>query len=176
MIIFRSLTVSLLVFSAAIVSPALARSRILHVVDLTESGAKAAREPKPFDESADAMADVDAALARASNQNRLALVILGGNWCHDSRALAMKFEDPRLAQIIADRYEVVWVDVGFRDRNLDVAKRFGFTEIRSTPTVLVLSGGGELQNGKSAEDWNDAASKPIEEIIDYFRAFPGRGV
>ena len=36
----------------------------------------------------DAMADVDAALARASASGKRVLLVLGANWCHDIRALA----------------------------------------------------------------------------------------
>ena len=34
------------------------------------------------------MADVDAILVRARFEDKLALIIMGENWCHDSRALA----------------------------------------------------------------------------------------
>jgi hypothetical protein len=127
--------------------------------------------PRPFDETRDAMQDVDAALAAAAVSGRNVLLVLGGNWCHDSRGLAAKFDQPELAGVIAESYELVWVDVGYRDRNLDVAARFGVMELLGTPTVLILSPEGALLNRDSVHDWRTADSKPYDETLAYFQKF-----
>ena len=129
--------------------------------------------PRPFDAARDAGADVDAAFKAAKISGRNVLLVLGGNWCHDSRGLAAKFERPELAKIIAEGYELVWVDVGYRDRNLDVPARFGVMELLGTPTVLVLSPEGELLNGDSIHDWRSADSIAYEDALDYFGKFAG---
>jgi len=128
-------------------------------------------DPRPFDASRNAMMDVDVALAAAKVSRRNVLLVLGGNWCHDSRGLAGKFEEPELAAVVADGYELVWVDVGYRDRNLDVAQRFGVLEVRGTPTVLILSPEGELLNADSVHDWRTADSKPYDETLVYFKKY-----
>ncbi|MEZ5892542.1 MAG: thioredoxin family protein [Parvularculaceae bacterium] len=138
-----------------------------------KGGGEADDEPRPFDETRDAMADVDAALAAATTSRKHVLLVLGGNWCHDSRGLAGKFEKPELARVIADGYELVFVDVGHRDRNLDVARRFGVKDLLGTPTVLILSADGELLNATSVHDWRTAASKSDEETLAYFKAYAG---
>ena len=50
-----------------------------------------------FEPSADALADVQQALERAEANDRLALIVVGGNWCHDSRALAARLNRSPLA-------------------------------------------------------------------------------
>ncbi len=132
---------------------------------------KAASEPRPFDERADAQRDVDAALLAAAASGKNVLLVLGANWCHDSRGLAGKFEDPTLASIIESGFHLVFVDVGQRDRNLDVAARFGVAEIVGTPTILILSSKGDLLNRDSVHDWRTADSKSLEEAIAYFSGF-----
>ncbi|WP_428407767.1 thioredoxin family protein [Hyphococcus sp.] len=132
-------------------------------------------DPRPFDDARNAMADVNAALDRAQLNGKNVLLVLGGNWCHDSRGLAAKFEREELAGVIDDGYEVVWVDVGRRDRNLDVAQRFGVDDLYGTPTVLVLSPEGELLNRDSVHDWRTADSKPYDETLRYFERFAGNG-
>ncbi len=126
---------------------------------------------RPFDETRNAMMDVDAALASAGIRGKRVVLVLGGNWCHDSRGLAGKFEEPELAAVIADYYELVWVDVGHRDRNLNVAMRFGVPQIFGTPTVLILSSEGALLNKESVHDWRTADSKPYDETLGYFMRF-----
>ncbi len=127
--------------------------------------------PRPFDASRNAMMDVDVALAAAKVSGRNVLLVMGGNWCHDSRGLAAKFDEPELSRVIVIGYELVWVDVGHRDRNLDVAERFGVMEIRGTPTVLILSPGGALLNRESVHDWRTADSKPYDETLAYFSKY-----
>ncbi len=132
-------------------------------------------DPRPFDDSRNAMADVNAALTAAKASRKNVLLVLGGNWCHDSRGLAAKFEQDDLAEVIAENYELVWVDVGYRDRNLDVPRRFGVPELYGTPTVLVLSPDGELLNPNSVHEWRTADSKPYDETLSYFQTYaPGQ--
>ncbi len=128
-------------------------------------------EPGPFDGAADAMRDVDAALLAAKATGKRPLLVLGGNWCHDSRGLARKFSTPPLESLIAGNFDVIWVDVGHRDRNLDVARRFGVDRIVGTPTVLILSPEGELLNRDSTNDWRTAETKSLEDAISYFGSY-----
>ena len=96
---------------------------------------------------------------------------MGANWCHDSRGLAGWFAKPRFAAMLDAKYELVYVDVGHRDRNLDIARRFGIADIKGTPTVLVLSSGGALLNRASAAQWRNAASRTEADIFAYFDQF-----
>jgi thioredoxin-like negative regulator of GroEL len=135
--------------------------------------AKAADDagPRPFDETRNAMADVDAALLAAAERNTKALLVLGADWCHDSRAFAAMLEKPALAALVAERFELVFVDVGRRDRNLDVARRFAVDDLKGTPTVLIVTAGGELRNRDSVSEWTSAASRTGEELLRYLSSF-----
>jgi hypothetical protein len=46
-----------------------------------------------YDETADAAAQIDAALAEAAARAGPALLVFGANWCHDSRGLAHTLGD-----------------------------------------------------------------------------------
>ena len=127
--------------------------------------------PRPYDPERNAMFDVDAALQAAQYSGKKVLLVLGANWCHDSRGLAGKFEKPELAALIEASYELVYVDVGQRDRNLDVGARFGVPELFGTPTVLILSLEGILLNKDTVHDWRTADSKPYDETLAYFQVF-----
>ena len=118
----------------------------------------------PYDASRDASVDVDAALMAAATSGKHVLLIMGGSWCHDSMALWDQFHTPRAAAMLADRYETVWVDVGHRDRNLDIARRFGLDGIHGTPTVLILTPQGTATNLEDAPTWRNAASRKPDAI------------
>ena len=81
-------------------------------------------EARPFEESADATAQVNAALARAQLNEKRAILVLGANWCHDSRGLAGWFAQPRFAAMLEAKYELVYVDVGHKDRNIEIFAYF----------------------------------------------------
>ncbi|MFT5330878.1 MAG: thioredoxin-like negative regulator of GroEL [Parasphingorhabdus sp.] len=152
----------LLLAMAAMTAPESARA---------EQTAAAHPEARPFEESADATAQVDAALARAQLNEKRVILVMGANWCHDSRGLAGWFAQPRFAAMLEAKYELVYVDVGHKDRNIDIARRFGLKAIKGTPTVLVLSAQGALLNRQSAPKWRDAASREHDDIFAYFDQF-----
>ena len=114
-----------------------------------------------FDPSADAMANVDAALAAAQLSRKHVLLILGGDWCHDSLALMDAMDIPRTQAMLAARYEIVRVHVPFSrsERVLPVAQRFGIAEVEGTPTVLILRPDGTATNLEDAPRWRNAASR-----------------
>lgn len=118
--------------------------------------------------TADASADVDAAIARASISGKRVLLVLGANWCHDSRVLAGWLETPRFAALGAAHYEVVFVDVGSPQtgdgRNLDIARRFGLPDMPGTPALLVLTAEGKAVNLETAASWRNAASRSEDAI------------
>ena len=129
-----------------------------------------------FDATANAQSQLETKLNAAKNMDRKVLLIMGGNWCHDSAALANLIDTPRFAGMITQHYEVLFVDVGVpqigKGRNLDIAKRFGIKKVKGTPTVLVLSADGELLNSKKdAASWRNAASRSDDDIYRYFAEF-----
>ncbi len=125
-------------------------------------------EARAYAVSPDAMGDVDAALARAAAHDRRVLLVMGANWCHDSRALAAWLAAPRFAALVAAHYELVFVNVGMPQsgdgHNLDIAQRFGIADFPGTPALLVLTADGHLINADTATSWRDAASRSEDAI------------
>ena len=132
-------------------------------------------EAKLYNAARDARADVAAALARAKAGNKSVILVMGANWCHDSKALAGWFETPRFKAMLTPRYEIVYIDVGKpqrrEGRNIEIARGFGIKKIKGTPTVLILSPDGELLNKKDAPTWRNAASRSEDDIFRSFAEF-----
>lgn len=126
-------------------------------------------EARAYAVTPDAMADVDAALARAGANGKRVLLVMGANWCHDSRALAGWLETPRFAALVAERFELVFVDVGEpqtgEGRNLYIARRFGIENLEGTPAVLVLTEESQLLNRDTAASWRNAATRSEDSIL-----------
>lgn len=134
----------------------------------TTAAAPAHPEAKSFTVTPDAMGDVDAALTRAAANGKRVLLVMVANWCHDSRALAGWLETPRFAALVAERYELVFVNVGLPQtgdgHNLAVSERFGLKGFPGTPALLVLTADGQLINADTAQSWRNAASRSEDAI------------
>lgn len=137
------------------------------------AGAALAAETDPdgerFESSPDPVADVRGAVQRAKENDRQALVVLGANWCHDSRALAARLYKSPLADVIEEDYELVFVDVGFLDKGGDVLAEFDVPQFYATPTVLIVDpASGQVVNNGSRHVWGNAYNIDMESSVRYF--------
>ena len=139
---------------------------------LTAQNATAAEtdpDGKLYAASADALGDVEQALGRARDNDRLALVVVGGDWCHDSRALAARLHRSPLSEVIEQDYELVFVDVGYLDKARDVLQHYGVSHFYATPTVLILDPAtGAVINNEDRHLWRNAYNVDMPTSVDYF--------
>jgi thioredoxin 1 len=115
-----------------------------------------AATPAPYDEKANAAADVQHALSSAQGEHRKVLLVFGANWCGDCRALDQALHGSS-GPLIDGKFEVVKIDVGNFDKNLDLDARYGHPIGRGIPAVVVVDAsnqviystkGGELANAR----------------------------
>lgn len=123
-------------------------------------------EANLFDETRDAKADLEAALAQGVAEDKVTLVAMGANWCHDSRALAGWFtKDEEFVTLLEDEFVVTYIDVAQKNRNIDIAQRFGYNEIVGTPTLFMVAPDGTVLNPDTAGTWRNSASRTKPEIL-----------
>jgi len=116
------------------------------------------------------MADVTTVIQRAKESKKLALVIMGANWCHDSRGLASRFHQEPMKTLIDESYETIFVDVGYLNQGKDVIESLGLPVYYATPTVLIIDPvNGQLVNEYNRHQWADAFSFSMDETVGYFR-------
>ncbi len=108
--------------------------------------AKARPAAKVYDESADATAQVTAALAAAKRDHTRVLIQWGANWCGWCTLLHGTFQkDPAIATELRNEYEVVYVDVGQFDKASDLATKYGASFAKDgIPYLTVLAEDGAV--------------------------------
>ncbi len=131
-----------------------------------------------YDPEKSARADVSAAVARARQDSKNVVIVMGANWCHDSTRLAGWMTTPRFTAMLKPKYEVVFVDVGTPQsgdgRNLDIARQYGINRVKNTPLLMIVDTNGKLLNSKKdAAGWRNAASRSQDAIYRYFAEFTG---
>ena len=102
------------------------RALTVAALALLATVAEARPLPLPYAPGVGAEAAIAAARARALHTDKRLLIDLGANWCLACRRLAGIMQLPSVHAIVARHYEVVAVDVGRLDRNLDIPMRLGF--------------------------------------------------
>lgn len=128
--------------------------------------------PYPYDEKADADADVAAALKRAKKAHKLTLIDFGGNWCPDCRIFAGLIEQPDLKKWVDKHYEVVTVNVGRYDKNMQIPARYGVDKLKGVPSFLVVDGNGKLVNDGAFFALTDARHMTPQSIADWLAQWP----
>jgi thioredoxin 1 len=130
--------------------------RALLLAALAASAAAVQAADWPYDEKADAAADVQHALVAARSDHKDVLLVFGANWCGDCRALDKAMHGSS-QPLIEGKFDVVKIDVGNFDKNLELAKRYGNPIEKGIPAIVVLAAddhvvystkGGELANAR----------------------------
>jgi thiol-disulfide isomerase/thioredoxin len=125
-------------------------------------------ERAPYDAAADANAAVDAAFARAKKSGKRVLIDLGGNWCGDCIVLANMMQLAELRPFLAAHFEIVAVDVGRFDKNLQIPARFGITQrLEGVPSVIIAEPDGRIVNPGRIAALADARSMTPQAIADW---------
>jgi thioredoxin 1 len=122
----------------------------------------------PYDESADARADVQRAIDASVKSQRPVLVIFGANWCKDCRALDAALKAPANAELMGKEFVVVKVDVGNFDRHLDIAERYGNPIKKGIPAAVVLSPKQELLYATRGGELANAREMSETGVYDFF--------
>jgi thiol-disulfide isomerase/thioredoxin len=125
--------------------------------------------PYPYDEHADADAAIAKARAKAKAEHKLLLIDFGGNWCGDCRVLAGTIELPAVKAFVDRHYEMVSVDVGRFDRNLQAPARYGYTQrLKGVPTLLVVDPKNDsVLNPNDVFALSDARSMSPQALADW---------
>lgn len=133
---------------------------------------KLAAKPKPkvYDETADANAQIAAALAKAKKHNRRVLIQWGGNWCgwciklHDTFA-----SNKDLKKELSYEYDVVYIDIGKADKNLDLVEQYGATMKEGVPYLTVLNADGRPVANQETGSLEKGSVHDPEKVLAFLK-------
>jgi thiol-disulfide isomerase/thioredoxin len=91
-----------------------------------------------------AKTEIRAALKRAEANHKNVILDFGGNWCGDCKVLNIYFRDPANLPLLNANYELVDVNIGNYDANLDIAAKYSLPIKTGVPILVVLSSSGKV--------------------------------
>jgi len=123
--------------------------------------------PAPYTPRADADAAVEAALARSKKSGKPVMLDFGANWCLECRVFAGVLALPDMRRYVAREFELVTIDIGRFDRNLDIATRYGAT-VRAVPAVLIVNARtGKARNPSTLWLSGDTVGRKPQDMADW---------
>ena len=89
----------------------------------------------PYPPPGNAAADLARARERARSSGKLLMVIFGGNWCADCRALHARLDESPVREYVEKHFEVVPINIGEMNANLQIAKDLGVDLSQGVPAA-----------------------------------------
>ena len=121
--------------------------------------------PPPYDPTADAQAQITAAIKSASTDGIRVLVNWGANDDTASAAFDAARRSRELRPFFSDEYRIVNVNIGHLDKNLDVAKAYGVAlTAGALPALTVLDAEGKVLAQTSGAAFRSEADPTIVEV------------
>jgi len=119
---------------------------------------EAADPDLPYNEKADAKEMITRAYAGAAAREKPVMIVFGANWCPDCRALDKAMHEPDIQDLVERYFQLVKVDVGNWDKNLDVVAEYDNPIQGGIPSLVVtdidrkilfMTKGGQLASARS---------------------------
>ena len=109
--------------------------------------------PDIYPDPDQAQADIATALQAAKASHKRIILDFGGNWCTDCHVLDLYFHDQTNAPLLDANYVLVHVNIGRKDQNLKIAKRYNIPLDKGVPALAVLDVDGKLLFSQKAGEF-----------------------
>ena len=109
--------------------------------------------------------DIQKALAEARRTHKRVLIDFGGDWCPDCQVLNYYFAQSPNAQLLADHFVRVNVNIGREDANVDLAKRYG-VPLKGVPALAVVEPNGKVVYAQD-KDFSDMRHLDSNELTQF---------
>ncbi len=114
-----------------------------------------------------AHAEIAQVLKRASQQHKRVLVVFGANWCFDCHVLDLAFHRPDVEAVLNPNFEVVHVDVGQYDKNLDIMQQYHVPPAKGIPAIAVLDSDGKLLYSQRSGEFEKTSILGPEDLLAF---------
>lgn len=125
-----------------------------------------------FDPKRDAAKDIEAAVVKATKENKRILLDVGGEWCGSCHKLDEFFAtNQEAAKILKDRYIVVKINFSPENENKAVLSRY--PTIKGYPHLFVLDKTGKLIHSQDTGELETGPAHDAAKVIPFLKKFAG---
>ena len=127
--------------------------------------------PLPYDEKVVDSLQLDKFIDLSISKGKQPVVIFGGNWCPDCRILEGTLAMPTIKKFLQQHYQVMHIDIGRYDRNMDLMDHLNIESKKGVPRVVILDLEKNIMNSSTSSEWTTARDRKQQEIYNYFQKF-----
>jgi thiol:disulfide interchange protein len=120
-----------------------------------------------YSETADANADIAAALKQASREHKRVILDFGGNWCGDCQVLDIYYHQSPNAELLAKNFILVHIDIGHMDKN---AKKYKVPITKGVPALAVIDAHGNLLYSEREKEFEHTTPEAITAFLKRWKA------
>ena len=124
---------------------------------------------QPYDVNTDAKLDIKQALAQATAAHTPVIVVFGANWCGDCQMLSKAMKTGTSAPLLAHDFQIVKVNVGRFDKNVDIAESYGVPLKKGIPAVVILSNQNRVLYATRDGEVADARRMGEDGVYKFFK-------
>ena len=125
--------------------------------------------PHLYNETADPAADILAAEKAARPTQKRVLLEFGGNWCGDCQVLDYYYRQQPNADLIAQHYIVVRVDIGHMDHNVATAEKYHVPITKGVPALAILDARGNLLYSEQPKEFEHTSPEAITAFLNRWK-------
>jgi protein disulfide-isomerase len=129
----------------------------------------------PYPKNVDARREIATARERARERHRFVMVTFGANWCPDCRALARQLASDPAKEYADANFEIVKVDIGDFDRNLDVAAALGVDMQMGIPVAVFFDRDGHAIGATNRGELEPSRTYTSRQILAFLHDVVDRG-
>jgi thioredoxin-related protein len=126
-----------------------------------------AADPYPPPESA--ATDLQRARERARRSAKLLMVVFGGNWCSDCRALHDRLHESPVREYVEEHFEIVNVNIGEMNANLGIAKDLGVSLKKGVPAAAFFAPDGKPVGITNQGELEPARQYNARQVLTFLR-------
>jgi len=123
--------------------------------------------PELYPPPEEAQAEIASALLAAAKDHKRVILVFGGNWCFDCHVLDEAFRSNTVAPTLERNYEVVHVNIGEGDKNLDLARKYEVPLDKGVPSLAVLDPDGKVVFSQKQGEFESTARIGPEDVLQF---------
>jgi thioredoxin 1 len=123
----------------------------------------------PYPPPANAAADLRRAREHAARSGKLLMVVFGGNWCPDCRALHDRLRESPVREYVQEHFEIVNVNIGEMDANLGIARELGVNLEKGVPAAAFFAPDGKPVGFTNQGELEPARQYNARQVLAFLR-------
>ncbi len=145
---------------------------LLITVNLSIMTAFSQEKEKLYHPEVDAVAEIEAAITKATAEKKHIILQFGGNWC----GWCIRFhdfceKDDEISKMIADNYIFIHVNYSKENKNEALLKKYRYPQRFGFPSFVVLNEKGEYLHIQNSVYLEEGKGYSKREVINFLKAW-----